>query len=324
MIRPGPRSVQELKTGGKTALSRALTAIETEGGSERLARFLDEVWNSSQFSSDVWGVTGPPGVGKSTLINAMIQNCRERGEQVGVIAVDPSSRYSGGALLGDRTRLTSAQGEGVFIRSMAARDRLGGLSDQALAAIVIMRAVMDRVIVESVGVGQSESDVAFAVDTTILCVQPGAGDSLQFMKAGVMETPDVIVITKADMVASARRAQADVEGALSLSPPQGREALPKVLLASAGAPCGSQGVDELVETCRCDTGQERGKGSAGLRRKQQASFWVRDAVRLEFGTAGVGLCDIDKAIETRGGPFLATYDLQNALRAKLGMQAVLS
>ena len=103
---------------------------------------------------------------------------------------------------------------GVFVRSMAARDRLGGLSNETIAAMVLMRAIYDRVLIESVGIGQSEADISFAADTVVLCVQPGSGDSLQFMKAGVMELPEVIAVTKADMGAAAQRARGDVEGAL--------------------------------------------------------------------------------------------------------------
>ena len=125
---------------------------------------------------------------------------------------------SGGALLGDRVRIVhDSSDEGSFVRSMAARDRLGGLADQTLAAMVVMRALFDRVLIETVGVGQSETDVAGVADTVVFCVQPGSGDSLQFMKAGIVEIPHLIVVTKADLGAAAERARADVAGALSLA-----------------------------------------------------------------------------------------------------------
>ena len=134
------------------------------------------------------GLTGPPGVGKSTLINALLARLRARGESVAVIAVDPSSRRSGGALLGDRTRIeTDPEDAGVFVRSMAARRRLGGLADITYPAMVLMRALFDLVIVETVGVGQSETEIADCADLVVFCAQPGSGDALQFMKAGVME-----------------------------------------------------------------------------------------------------------------------------------------
>ncbi|MEI8146764.1 MAG: GTP-binding protein, partial [Alphaproteobacteria bacterium] len=211
----GVPDLAAIRSGGKLALARALGAIETAAGTRELADLLDTACRSPRGTS--LGLTGPPGVGKSTLTNSLVARWRAKGETVGVIAVDPSSRRTGGALLGDRARIqTDPADSGVFVRSMAARDRLGGLSDETIAAMVLMRAVFDHVLVESVGIGQSEADVAIVADTVVLCIQPGSGDSLQFMKAGVMELPDVVVVTKADTGAMATRAKADVEGALSL------------------------------------------------------------------------------------------------------------
>ena len=165
-----------------------------------------------------WASPVRPGVGKSSLCAALVAAWRKAGKTVGVIAVDPSSKSSGGALLGDRVRIVhDSTDEGSFVRSMAARDRLGGLADQTLAAMVVMRALFDRVLIETVGVGQSETDVAGVADTVVFCVQPGSGDSLQFMKAGIVEIPHLIVVTKADLGAAAERARADVAGALSLA-----------------------------------------------------------------------------------------------------------
>src|SRR5205807_10669515 len=127
-----------------------------------------------------------------------------RGRSVAVIAVDPSSRRTGGALLGDRMRLrTDPDDPGVFVRSMAARDRFGGLAALTVSAMVVMRALFDVVVIETVGVGQSETDIAGAADTVILCLQPGSGDSLQFMKAGIVEIPQILLVTIADTGASA-------------------------------------------------------------------------------------------------------------------------
>ncbi len=183
-----PASIAAVRAGGKRAVAAALAAIETAAGTPELAAFLDAAM--AEAKGDTLGLTGPPGVGKSTLTNALVFAWRKAGESVGVIAVDPSSRRTGGALLGDRARIsTDPTDRGVFVRSMAARDRLGGLSDQTVAAMVVMRAVYDHVLIESVGIGQSEADVAMVADTVVLCIQPGSGDSLQFMKAGVMELP---------------------------------------------------------------------------------------------------------------------------------------
>jgi LAO/AO transport system kinase len=187
-------SVQELpdlsllQTGDKRAIARALAAIETQAHSQELAALLDAACAAAR--AHVVGLTGPPGVGKSTLTNVLVARARARGETVGVLAVDPSSRRTGGALLGDRARIaTDPADRGVYVRSMAARDRLGGLSDQTVAAMVLMRAIYDLVLVESVGIGQSEADISFVADTVLLCVQPGSGDSLQFMKAGSPNCP---------------------------------------------------------------------------------------------------------------------------------------
>src|SRR5882724_2796546 len=222
-----------LKTGDKRLIARALTAIETEADSDALVVLLDAA--CAQARAHVIGLTGPPGVGKSTLTNVLVARARARGKTIGVIAVDPSSRRTGGALLGDRARIaTDPDDAGVFVRSMAARDRLGGLSNETVAAMVLMRAIYDCVLIESVGIGQSEADISFAADTVVLCVQPASGDSLQFMKAGVMELPDVIAVTKADMGAAAQRARSDVEGALSLSAEHGWRA-PVVAVAATRA-----------------------------------------------------------------------------------------
>src|SRR5579864_800457 len=209
-----------LKGGGKRALASALAELERDPDGPAAQALLDEAWRNPK--AHVVGVTGPPGVGKSSLCAALVAAWRREGMTVGVIAVDPSSKASGGALLGDRVRIVSdATDEGSFVRSMAARERLGGLADQTLAAMLVMRALFDRVLIETVGVGQSETDVAGVADTVTFCVQPGSGDSLQFMKAGIVEIPHLVVVTKADLGAAAERALADVAGALSLAAPPG-------------------------------------------------------------------------------------------------------
>jgi LAO/AO transport system kinase len=310
-VNAGPTPADRLaavRAGGKPALARALAAIETDGDGAALAALLDAA--AATPGGHVIGLTGPPGVGKSTLTSALLKSFRAAGESVGVIAVDPSSRITGGALLGDRTRIrTDPADDGVFIRSMAARDRLGGLSDHAVAAIVLMRAVRDRVIVETVGVGQSEGDVAAVADTVVLCVQPGSGDSLQFMKAGVMELPDIVAVTKADTGAPARRARADVEGALSLAHPAGRT--PPVVLVSAAD---GEGLDELsaeIDARRADA------AAIAARRAGQSRQWLADAVRTRFGTHGLATLAPDAEIAAAGGPFAAIRAVTLRLSAKL-------
>jgi GTPase len=297
-----------LKTGDKRALARALAAIETQAQSDALAALLDAACAAAR--AHVIGLTGPPGVGKSTLINTLIARARGRGESVGVIAVDPSSRRSGGALLGDRARITTDPADrGVYVRSMAARDRLGGLSDQTVAAMVLMRAIYDLVIVESVGIGQSEADISFIADTVVLCVQPGSGDSLQFMKAGVTELPDVIAVTKADM-GEARRTRADVEGALTLQAAQ-EFPVPVVLVAAARG----DGLDALeaalAEHRAWLTEHER----LARRRGAQQEAWIAHAIRARFGSAGLAAA---QPLTREGGPFARELAIARALGARPG------
>jgi len=163
----------------------------------------------------VVGITGPPGAGKSTLLSALVAGWRAAGRSVAVLAVDPSSKRSGGALLGDRARIDADPADrAVFIRSMAAGERLGGLAPATRAAAQALAAAFDVVVIETVGVGQSETEVAEAADTVAVIVQPGSGDALQFLKAGIMEVPDALVVTKADLGAVAQRAVRDLRGAL--------------------------------------------------------------------------------------------------------------
>ncbi|HEX4344052.1 MAG TPA: GTP-binding protein [Solirubrobacteraceae bacterium] len=163
----------------------------------------------------VIGVTGPPGSGKSSLLAQLVRAWRARGQSVAVLAVDPSSKRSGGALLGDRARIAVDPGDrGVFVRSMATGTRLGGLAPATRAAADALAVAFDVVVIETVGVGQSETDVAEAADTVAVVVQPGGGDVLQFLKSGIMEIPDVLVVTKADLGPLALRSRRDLSAAL--------------------------------------------------------------------------------------------------------------
>ena len=164
------------------------------------------------------GLTGPPGVGKSTLLDALVRRARARDETIGILAVDPSSPKSGGALLGDRVRVrASARDPGVFLRSLAARDRLGGLAESARAGLFVLAAAFDVVLIETVGVGQSEAEVASLVDTLVWVAQPGAGDLLQYMKAGALELPDVVAVNKNDLGPMAERTAGELAAGLSLA-----------------------------------------------------------------------------------------------------------
>ncbi len=282
---PPVPDLETLLSGGKRAMAQALAAVETRRGTPGLVALLDAAARAGRALT--LGLTGPPGVGKSTLTNALVQRARAAGLRVAVLAVDPSSRRTGGALLGDRARMkTDPDDRDVFVRSMAARDRLGGLSDDAVAAVVLLRAAYDLVIVETVGVGQSEADISLVADTVVLCIQPGSGDSLQFMKAGVMELPDIVVVTKADMVEVARRAQSEVAGALSLSGAGTRGWTVPVIRLSATQGEGLDAFDRAVTDHRAFLGTEDRR--ARLRAEQERK-WVDEAVRVRFGTWGLAL-----------------------------------
>jgi LAO/AO transport system kinase len=194
--------------------------------------------------AQIVGLTGPPGVGKSSLLSRLVSVWRAKDRTVAVLAVDPSSRRSGGSLLGDRARIeVDPADRGVFIRSTAAAGRLGGLAPATRAAADALAVAFDVVVIETVGVGQSETDVADVADTVAVVVQPGSGDVLQFLKAGIMEVPDVLVVTKADLGDVATRAVADLKAAVrslgagdtslvavsSLAPPQGIDDLVNAL-----------------------------------------------------------------------------------------------
>ena len=203
-----------VRAGDRRALARAITLVES---SDPLAgELVHDLYPDTGHAYAV-GITGPPGVGKSSLIGALLRHVRDLGQTAGVISVDPSSPFSQGALLGDRIRLADHfLDPGVFIRSMGTRGHLGGLAEATLQALLILDASgKDLVFVETVGTGQSEIEVIGAVDTVVLVLMPGSGDSIQALKAGIMEIPDVIAINKLDHPA-ARTMLTEVRSVLSL------------------------------------------------------------------------------------------------------------
>jgi LAO/AO transport system kinase len=232
---------RRLRSGDRSAGPAALNVIEdrSPAGRERAAALLAEAGASD--GAHLVGVTGPPGAGKSSLLSALVSSWRASGRTVAVLAVDPSSKRSGGSLLGDRARIEhDPRDDGILIRSTAAGGRLGGLAPPTRDAAFALAAAFDIVVVETVGVGQSETDVEELCDTTVVVVQPASGDTLQFLKAGIMEVPDVLVVTKADLGDVALRAQRDLRAALRAL---GATATPVVSVSSVPPPTG---VAELV------------------------------------------------------------------------------
>lgn len=301
-----------LRTSGKPGLARALARLERGAGGAEAALLLDAAHADPK--GDVLGLTGPPGVGKSTLTGALVKAFRARGLTIGVIAVDPSSTLSGGALLGDRARIpTDPNDQGVFVRSLAARDRLGGLSDLAFGAVVLMRALFDRVIVETVGVGQSEADVALVADTILLAVQPASGDALQFIKAGVMELPDVVAVTKADLGAAASRARDDLESAMTLtSTGHGAWRAPVTLVSSETG----EGLETLAALVDDHAAYLKEGDRLSRRRAAQTEARLRAALKARFGTAGLAAAAPLLADASRG-PFAREAEVSKDLSARL-------
>ena len=252
---------QRLLDGDRRALARAITLVQdNDPAGWDLVR---EVYPQTGKAA-VFGLTGPPGSGKSTLIGALVGVRRAAGRRVAVLSIDPSSPFSGGAVLGDRIRLTDHfLDSGVFIRSMANRGALGGLSEAALQTALLMDAAgNDDVFVETVGVGQAEVDIIDHADTVVLVLIPGSGDSIQALKAGVMEIPDVIVVNKADHPLTDTMIR-EIRGVLSLAPQRGW----RVPIVKTQALTGV-GTDELVGKLEEHRTYIEAEGTLGDRRRR--------------------------------------------------------
>jgi LAO/AO transport system kinase len=260
---PGPEDTlaARLLRGDKRALARAITLVESDdpAGWELVREVFPHTGRAA-----IVGLTGAPGAGKSTLIGALTKLRREQDRQVAVLSIDPSSPFTQGALLGDRIRLTEHfLDAGVFIRSMANRGALGGLSEAALQAALLMDASgKDDVFLETVGVGQAEVDVIDHADTVVLVLMPGSGDSIQALKAGIMEIPDVIVVNKADHPLTDTMVR-EIRGVLSLAPQRGW----RVPIIKTEAVRG-EGVEALVEQLDAHREYIVGEGTLSERRRR--------------------------------------------------------
>ncbi len=230
--------------GDRAALARAITAVENDGSE---AADVLKLAHGKTGDALVVGITGAPGAGKSTLVSAYMRELRSRGLGIGVLAVDPSSPFTGGALLGDRVRMLDHAGDPeVFVRSVASRGHLGGLSRNTARLVDVMAASgKDVVLVETVGVGQSEIDVANLADVRVVVWAPGAGDEVQAAKAGILEIADILVVNKADL-AQAVQTEAALKGAVSYLPESRR---PCVLMTVAVRGDGVTGLADEIEAC---------------------------------------------------------------------------
>jgi len=269
--------IRRLLHGERVPLARAISAVENEAPDA--VAILNACYEKSGRAFRL-GVTGPPGAGKSTLVARLAQEYRRRGETVAVVAVDPTSPFTGGALLGDRVRMSDLAGDpGVFIRSMATRGSQGGLAvHTAQACDVLDAAGFSRVLIETVGVGQSELEVAQTADSTCVVLVPESGDGVQAMKAGLMEIGDLFVINKSDREGAERAAFA-VRSALELRPPSPDGWTPPVLLTVAPE---GKGVSEVVERFEAHCEHLKSHGSLAGRRRRSVEQRMRDLLRAQL------------------------------------------
>ena len=310
-----PHLVARAREGDAGAVARLITLVED--ASPALREVMAEL-NTHTGSAQVLGITGPPGVGKSTSTNALVAALRHADKRVGVLAIDPSSPFSGGALLGDRVRMSDhALDPNVYIRSMSARGHLGGLSWSTPQAVRVLDAARcDVVVVETVGVGQSEVEIAGLADTTIVMLAPGMGDGIQAAKAGILEVGDIYVVNKADRdgAASVRR---ELRNVLSMAErPEGSWRPPIVMtVASLG-----EGADELVAEIERhaawlrDTGELRRRRTTRARREVEAIALA--ALRARWGDVE-GRTELDeiaaRVVAGETDPYAAADELLDSL-----------
>jgi LAO/AO transport system kinase len=288
-----------LLRGDRTAAPAVLNLLENRAehtAQQRrvLLAALSPAATGRELPGHVVGITGPPGAGKSTLLGALITEWRRRDRTVALLAVDPSSKRSGGSLLGDRARLhLDPEDRGVYVRSMASAGQLGGLAPATRAAAHALAACFDVVVVETVGVGQSETEIAEVADTTAVIIQPASGDALQFLKSGIMEVPDVLVVTKADLGLVAQRARRDLLAALRSIGDRDTEV---VLLSSVASP--PIGIGELIDALE----RHRARTDLAARRAATRRSSALAAFAREHG---------ERAVRQLGGPRRAAHALDD-------------
>ncbi len=294
-------------TGGlkkKIQLSKLLEKVETDFESPEIINQLDTMHLKSK--AHVIGITGAPGVGKSSLIDKLIRLIRKKKKSVGVIAIDPSSEKSGGALLGDRTRfLLNPSDDNVYVRSMASKNFLGGVSELTFPSMIVMRSIFDFLIIETVGVGQSEVFIKDISDSVVLGIQPGSGDTIQFMKSGIFEIPDIVVVTKSDIEKLSEITFADLSGSKSYF--QNNSGWDISIIKTSSSK--NIGFEELYDEIDLRWIWLNKNGRLKKLRETQDLKWIESKIIKNFGDRG--LEKIRNSISYKTSPFRTLNELKN-------------
>jgi len=286
-------SLEKLFAGDTRTVARAITKVEngTAGAAELMKAVFPKTGNAT-----VIGITGAPGAGKSSLVDKLALHYKDKGERIGIVCIDPSSPFSGGAILGDRIRMaTLGLDKNVFIRSMATRGNLGGLSRATVDAVAVLDAAgFDNVIVETVGVGQDEVEIVKTADVSVVVLVPGMGDDIQAIKAGIMEIGDVFVINKADRE-GVLRTQKELEALLSLArrPDMWNPPIVRTIATE------NKGIDDLARAIESYSGYRSGASEASQDRKTAIARWrltelLREALLERLLTRNGSLDKIDR------------------------------
>jgi LAO/AO transport system kinase len=308
-----PGLAERVLSNETRAVARAISVVEDE--SDASADLVSRLFPHTGRAYLI-GVTGPPGAGKSTLVDRLTTELRSAGRTVGILAVDPTSPFTGGAILGDRVRMQAHAGDpGVFIRSMATRGNLGGLARATSdAAVVLDASGCDFVIIETVGVGQDEVDIVRTADVSIVVLVPGAGDEVQALKAGIMEIADIFVVNKADREGADRTASG-VEAMLGLASFAADEWRPLILKTEATT---GAGVPELVRAI--DRYRRHAPGALGQRRRARSEFRLRELLAARFMArvdATVGAAALTRIVDAISARTLDPYSAAREIIERL-------
>ena len=294
----------------KIEISSILNKIEVNFDNLDVINQLDNFFNSPK--GHVVGITGPPGVGKSSMINRLIKVLRKRDLSVGILAVDPSSKKSGGAILGDRARFEiDPKDDKIFTRSLATKNFLGGISEMTFPYMNVLRSIFDIVIIETVGVGQSEVSIEDIVDTVIFCVQPGSGDSLQFIKSGIIEIPNIICVTKSDLSILANNTISDIESVKKFFMNKNGQDLITISISSRT----NQGFDNLDKSLNDRWLWLKNKRNLKKHRLKQGEKWLNNNLINKFGIEGFK--KIENIINYSNNPFLLLKEISEKVNIVL-------